>query len=365
MYVLNIGEINMYSNKIKEFITLALLCFSTANLYALENDEAKFMAKDKENILKITNYQKEKEDELERLKRKREQQELLKKIKEEEERVKNLDKQAEIEKELERQRLLEERRLQEKKEQEEREQAERNRKSKVKLVVMPSRDVIEFNKKPEGIVMENYDELGIQHDTASSNVLRSNLITPDQYIRLLTETNINSRRGGEYVAVVESNVYSLDAQVVLIPKGTKFICNFEPLTRYGETALVSECTRAILPSGASVFISGGTVSDQMHRAGISGEVDNRTWEKYGQTFTMAILGGVAMLGASKIPSDDVGSLAQYTALNIVNMATEVLDKQVDLAPVVIIPSATRIILKPKVDINFTSKKSTKKSKESK
>jgi type IV secretory pathway VirB10-like protein len=102
----------------------------------------------------------------------------------------------------------------------------------------------------------------------------------------------------------------------------------------------------------------------MHRSGISGEVDNRTWEKYGQTFTMAILGGVAMLGASKIPSDDVGSLAQYTALNIVDMATEVLDKQVDLAPVVIIPSATRIILKPKVDINLTSKTS-QKSKESK
>ena len=70
---------------------------------------------------------------------------------------------------------------------------------------MPSSDVIEFEQKPKGVFMENYDELGIQHDTASANVLRNNLITLDQYIRLLTETNINSRRGGEYVAVVESN----------------------------------------------------------------------------------------------------------------------------------------------------------------
>lgn len=327
-------------------------------LLALESDEAKFISQDKESTLRIINYKEEmdkkrKEEKIakQEAKEKAKQTKLKKQESKEREEAKKKEEQ-----EIKARQLREEQRkkLEEQKRQEAEIEARRKRLSSVKLVKIEDKDKINFNKKPE-FYMEDYSELGAAEDTTSSNVSRDDIISTDQYIRLLLETNINSRRGGEFVAVVEKNVYSLDNNKILIAKGSKFVCTFEPLEKYGETALNSECKRLYLPNGKSMVITKASLSDQMGRAGLSGEVDNRTWEKYGQTFMMSVLGGVAMMGADKIPDDDIGSLAQYTALNVIDTATQILDETMDLAPVVIIPSATRIILKPTVDINFKAK----------
>ncbi len=331
------------------FILFSCVC------YALENDEAKFIAKDKENTLKIINYKADAEQER---KRKTEEEELRRKAQEERlKRLKLTQLQEQTQKNQAQEELSramqeeEERRAKEEKRRQQYQEKLNARVSLVKLVKPQDKDKINFTNREE-FFEEDYSSMGVVEDKTTPQVSRDNIISTDQYIRLLTETNINSRRGGEFVAVVEKNVYSLDKKQVLISRGTKFICNFEPLEKYGETALNAQCNRMYLPNGKSMFISNASLSDQMGRAGISGEVDNRNWEKYGQTFVMSILGGVAMLGADKIPSTNVGTLAQYTALNVVDMATQILEKTIDLAPIVIIPSATRIILKPKVDINF-------------
>lgn len=327
-------------------------------LFALESDDAKFIAKDRESTLRIVNYKAEQD------KKRQEEKEAKQKAKEKERqdelKKKEAEEMAEAKKkealEIEARRLREEqsKKLEEQKLIEIETETRRKRLSSVKLVKIEDKDKIDFNKKP-AFYMEDYSELGTPEDITSSDVSRDDIVSTDQYIRLLLETNINSRRGGEFVAVVEKNVYSLDKKKVLIGKGSKFVCSFEPLEKYGETALNAECKRLYLPSGKSIMITKASLSDQMGRAGLSGELDNRTWEKYGQTFMMSVLGGVAMMGADKIPDDDIGSLAQYTALNVIDTATQILDDTMDLAPVVIIPSATRILLKPTVDINFSAK----------
>ena len=101
-----------------------------------------------------------------------------------------------------------------------------------------------------------------------------------------------------------------------------------------------------------MLITSSILSDTMGRAGIIGELDNRMWEKYGQTFSLSVVSGLAMMGADNLPTTGTASLAQYTALNVLDLSTKFLEKTIDLAPVVTIPSGTRVILKLQVDVNL-------------
>ncbi len=353
----------MKLNKYVLFI-ISFMFLSTILLKAVESDESRFLAKDKENTLKILNYKAEieakrrAEDEAKRLaelEKLRKQQDLdykkkLRLASEEEERRKR---EEEERRRLENERLRAEQlaKLLAKKQAEE--EAKRRRVSKYKVVMAGEKDKIDFKiHLKDAFYMEEYSELGTPEDTTSSIVSRDKLATTDMYVRLLTETNINSRRAAEFVAVSEKDVFSFDSKEILIPKGSKFICTFEPLTAYGETALVSECKRVYFPNGKSMMISSSVLSDTMGRSGIIGDLDNRMWEKYGQTFVLSILSGLAMYGADSIQTNAVAGMAQYTALNIIDLSSKFLERTIDLAPVVTIPSGTRVILKLQVDINL-------------
>ncbi|MDR0484232.1 MAG: hypothetical protein LBH40_03035 [Alphaproteobacteria bacterium] len=344
---------------------LVFMILLSMNLQAeVESDEARFLAKDKENTLNIINYKTTAEEkrkaEIER-KRKEEQLRKQKELEAQRKRQAQLDKLSEEERLKEEERLRQEEatRLQKDKEQKllakklAEEEARRKRVSKYKLVLAGERDRVNLKGSIEdSFYMEDYSELGTPEDITSSPVSRDKITTTDMYVRLLIETNINSRRGGEFVAVSEKDVSSFDSKEILIPKGSKFICTFEPLQAYGETALNAECKRVYFPNGKSMMITSAILNDTMGRAGIIGELDNRMWEKYGQTFSLSVLGGMAMLGADKLPTTGATSLAQYTALNIVDLSTQFLEKTIDLAPVVSIPSGTRVILKLQVDVNL-------------
>ncbi len=349
--------------KLDRYIIVTLLCLSF-NVYAVESDESRFLAKEKENTLKILDYKatmearKKAEDEAKR----KEQLEKLriqnaleykKKLRLSQEEEESLKREEEAQRKAEIERLKEEQRqkLLAKKRAEEEER--RRRVSKYKLVLAGEKDRINLKGNIEdSFYMEDYSELGTPEDITSSLVSRDNLATTDMYVRLLIETNINSRRAGEFVAISEKDVFSFDSKGVLIPKGSKFVCTFEPLQAYGETALISECKRVYFPNGKSMLITSSILSDTMGRAGIIGELDNRMWEKYGQTFSLSVLSGLAMMGADNLPTSGVTSLAQYTALNVLDLSTKFLEKTIDLAPVVTIPSGTRVILKLQVDVNL-------------
>ena len=349
--------------RLSNFIILLVL-LGISNVYAVESDDSRFLAKEKENTLKILDYKatmearKKAEDEAKR----KEQLEKLrlqnaleykKQLRLEQEEIDRKKAEDEVLRRSEIERLKEEQRqkLLAKKQAEEEER--RRRVSKYKLVLAGEKDRINLKGNIEdSFYMEDYSELGTPEDITSSLVARDNLATTDMYVRLLIETNINSRRAGEFVAISEKEVFSFDSKRILIPKGSKFICTFEPLEAYGETALISECKRVYFPNGKSMLITSSILSDTMGRAGIIGELDNRMWEKYGQTFSLSVLSGLAMMGADKLPTTGVTSLAQYTALNVLDLSTKFLEKTIDLAPVVTIPSGTRVILKLQVDVNL-------------
>jgi type IV secretory pathway VirB10-like protein len=356
--------------KLSKYFLVIILLLSINLRAEVESDGTDFLAKEKERTFQILNYKataeekkkaeeeaKKKEEELHKqkeLEESRKRNAKLQKINEEKE-ITEAEEQRKLEaeqkREAQRQKLLAQKQAED--------EARRKRVSKYKLVLAGEKDRVNLQGQArDEFYMEDYSEIGTPEDYSSSIVIRDNIATTDMYVRLLLETNINSRRGGEYVAVVEKDVFSFDSQKILIPKGSKFICKFEPLTAYGETALESDCFRVYFPDGKSMLIN-APVSDVMGRAGMVGELDNRMWEKYGQTFSLSVLSGMAMLGADKVPNSDVGSLAQYTALNTIDLSTKFLEKTIDLAPVVVISSGARIIVKLAVDVNLEPREEDK------
>ncbi len=147
-------------------------------------------------------------------------------------------------------------------------------------------------------------------------------------------------------------MYSPDTTDVLLPKGSKFICNFETLAT-GETAINARCNEIILPNGKKIRIDDMPVYDQMGRVGIVGVLDNRLWEKYGQAFITSGLGAAGMFLASKTPTtSDSKNLFNYTALNAIDVSNNILKNTINLAPIVTVSSGTRILIRLTKVINF-------------
>lgn len=97
------------------------------------------------------------------------------------------------------------------------------------------------------------------------------------------------------------------------------------------------------------------VYDAMGRPGIVGDLDNRMWEKYGQTFILSAFSGLALTLSSKTPTtDDTNNFTNYTALNMLDLSSQMLKETINLAPVVTVPSSTRILVRLPTTINFNT-----------
>lgn len=353
-------------------VIVGILMLGMELMFGLDLDEtSKFLAKDKANTLDIINYSKEKDAEEKAKKEEEENAKLakaearndaLKKQKkeelfknEEQERLLRLEAEAELKKEKHQAEVAL------KKEEMRKQIAETERKKRARIqnvkIINLKQDKfkVQLSSAKEVFYMEDYAELGVAEDRASSQVDREQIVTSDMYIRGLTESAISTRRGTSFNIMVERDVYSFESERVLIPKGSKLVCTFEPLEKYGETALGVICKRLYFPNGRSLILEEPFVNDQMNRAGLIGDLDNRMWEKYGQTFVMSIISGLALMGADALPETSLGELGQYTALSVLDLSTEILDETIDLAPVLTIPAGSRVIVRVVNDINLNPK----------
>ncbi len=145
--------------------------------------------------------------------------------------------------------------------------------------------------------------------TSGLPVENDRILTADRYISGVLETGINSqlgsKEGGVAIIQVSRDVFSYHGRKVLVPKGSRLICNYESPKRVGSTRLGLVCTRIIM---------GG------HRVEI---VD---------------LGATA----SEKGAEELGkSFGEITAA--------VLDQTVSLVPIITIPQGTRIQVRPEHD----------------
>lgn len=204
--------------------------------------------------------------------------------------------------------------------------------------------------------------------TSSYPVDRCRIITSDRYIGATLQDSINSQVGGRVIAKVNRPVFGADCRDVLIPSGSSLVGDYQGLSRTGDSRLAITFRRIILPNGAHLVISEGA-ADQMGRAGIPGEVDQKILETLGYALlytiiptSLAIASGladdgltVANVGGVSVvrPDPTAQALRQGSASlqqSLGQASGTLLQRSLNLSPVTTIAQGTEILVTPRTDL---------------
>ena len=213
----------------------------------------------------------------------------------------------------------------------------------------------ENNKKTEEPVkyqLTDKDYAPLPQDLSTLPVDRSRTLTTDMRINAVLDDDINSQIPGVAIAIVDKPVFSPNNKFILLPVFTKIICEYQGVEQHGQTRLPMTCTRAIRPDGVSVTLTDAIVADQMGRTGLTGEVDNRTFETYAGAFIMSGISALAQSGVNPNAPAWRGNAQTTFSNNIGQVTADVIQKNISLKPVIYIKAGTRLQIRPKVDIVF-------------
>ena len=207
-------------------------------------------------------------------------------------------------------------------------------------------------EEPIKYQLADKDYSPLPQDLSTLPVDRSRTLTTDMRINAVLDDDINSQIPGVAIAIVDKPVFSPNNKYILLPVFTKIVCEYQGIEQHGQTRLPMTCTRAIRPDGVSVTLTDAIVADQMGRTGLTGEVDNRTFETYAGAFIMSGISALAQSGVSQNTPAWRGNAQTTFSNNIGQVTADVIQKNISLKPVIYIKAGTRLQIRPKVDIVF-------------
>lgn len=181
------------------------------------------------------------------------------------------------------------------------------------------------------------------------------VVTVDRFIPAILVNEINSELGGKVVAVIEGNVYGAHGRNVLIPAGSRAVGQYKPLDKVGQERLAILWTRIITPNGINIHVANAEMVDAMGRAGVTGDVDHRYWDRFGMALLTSV--GTALTAYSiPVKNENQQVVVEGAGREGASLARKILEEQIDIKPRVIIPAASRIMLTAMKDIWFPAPK---------
>lgn len=218
-------------------------------------------------------------------------------------------------------------------------------------------------KASPAVSQERYVSKG---ETSGLPVDNARILAADRYIAGIVETGVNSQLnsadGGEVIIQTSRDVYGYHDRNILVPKGSRLICDYEGPDKIGKTRIALACKRILMAGHrAEILQLKAPVGDVQGRGGVTGEVDNRFWEKYGTAFILAGISASLRLGSSALTTGgttpanqsavsqttDRGS--QELSQKLGEITASVLEQTVNLAPIVTIAQGARVQIRPAQD----------------
>lgn len=179
----------------------------------------------------------------------------------------------------------------------------------------------------------------------------SRTFTVDRWIPALVINEISSELPGKVVAQIEQNVYAAHGRKILIPAGSKAVGHYDAKLKNGQTRIMLIWSRIITPNGVNIHTGDADMSDAMGRAGMTGEVDNKYWEKYGMSLLISSISTAAVMSVP-MEGRTQGYAVDRMGQGLVQTTRQIMQDHVDLRPVVHIPAGSRILISPRKDIWF-------------
>ena len=201
------------------------------------------------------------------------------------------------------------------------------------------------------------DDGSFDGDVSSFPVERCRIVPRDAMIRVVLDFELNTQIGGRVRAHADRDVYGPDGRIKLIPWGTKFIGEFEPLEADGSTKVEILWSRMTRDDGAAIALQKTAAHDIMGRPGLVGDVDNRFLEKYGTVLATSGIAALVAAGTTSGTSDDGGTdsltaAGQALQQSLAQVTADALREGVNLAPRITIPAGTVAYVVPGNDWYF-------------
>lgn len=210
--------------------------------------------------------------------------------------------------------------------------------------------------------------------TSSRPVDNARIVTTDRYISGILETGINTQldgaTGGPVVIQTTRDVFGYHDRNILIPKGSRLVCAFKSLDKQGSSRAPLRCSRILL-GGHRAEILGlkANVTDVQGSLGVSGEVDNRIFERYGTAFILAgisaaVRGATAgsgsvsttssasSSGAASAVTGSGGALSEggtELSQRLGEITAATLEQTINLTPILKVAQGTRVQIRPDAD----------------
>lgn len=211
--------------------------------------------------------------------------------------------------------------------------------------------------RPSGAMVKADEHINAQEkwaedqEVASFPVNLERVVTVDRFIRATLINGINSELAGKVVAQIDENVYGAHGNKVLIPAGSKAVGRYKASLKPGDERIEMFWSRLITPDGINIHLGDAEMADAMGRSGITGEVDNRFFDRYGLSLLVSTIG---ILGSVAIPVNNQGQavVVQQYGSATTNLASQILEKNINLKPKINIAPGAPILLSPTKDIWF-------------
>jgi type IV secretory pathway VirB10-like protein len=145
-------------------------------------------------------------------------------------------------------------------------------------------------------------------------------------------------------------VYGYHKRKILVPAGSTAIGRYKPLQKVGDTRLDIEFYRVLTPEGINIQLT-GFASDSEGSQGLTGEIDNKNWEKFGVAGIAAGIQAAAQLSVD-VNDNRERALADSVTQPIGEVITQVLSESINIAPTVRIQKGTMFFIKFQADIFF-------------
>ena len=175
------------------------------------------------------------------------------------------------------------------------------------------------------------------------------LLPKGAFIDCTLETAIDSTLPGMTTCVTATDTFSADGSVVLLERGTKLIGETRGQVQQGTARVFVLWAEARTPAGIVVPLdSPGT--DELGRAGLSGEVDRHFWDRFGAAILVSTIDG-AVQGAAQSGG---GSTVVLNPTGSQEVLTEILKSTVNIPPTVTKKNGERIEVLVARDVDFRS-----------
>ena len=194
------------------------------------------------------------------------------------------------------------------------------------------------------------------------------LVPQGTMIRATLETAIQSDLPGMVKAITREDVYSFDGRRVLIPSGTMLTGEYRSAIARGQTRVFVIWSRLLRSDGISLAL-GSYGTDSLGRSGLSGDVDEHYFERFGSSILLSIVGGgssflaglnsagqsvTAAAGTGSSVGLEAETQAQQTASQTFSdLANQALRDSINIPPTINVDQGTRIIVFVKRDLDFS------------